>query len=153
MKLSKYDEKCIQLITTDGTVYEGACTYNNSEYGECVFGRAEESLEIFNFLFYKSEIKYVKELDSQQGLFGHFNTPYGTVEKLIVEDGLDGIEDALDCEQDENTIRLLRYLNVLKRSGDPAYTTIKDGVEELVDGIIEYNTNPEVLSEANNLKR
>ena len=103
MKLSKYDNKIVKIECTNGEIIEGICCYNSDEYNEHEFGRNEEGIQIENFLFYKSDIKKIKALDS-------FSGTYGLLEELIVKEGIDSTVDVLFSEDSEHVYRLLEYL-------------------------------------------
>ena len=99
MKLSKYDKKLVRITDKFNDIYEGICYYNSSDYNEHEYGVNEDSLEILQFSFYESIIKKVEEIDSID--------KYGYIEKLIIEDDIDFIEDVLYSEEEENIYRLL----------------------------------------------
>ena len=52
MNLREYDGQCVRIIDNRGDAFDGICSYNNEEYSEHEFGRAEECLQIENLLFY-----------------------------------------------------------------------------------------------------
>ncbi len=108
--LKEFDEKCVRITDRWGDVFEGICSYNSDEYDEHEFGRAEESLQILNFLFYKSDINKIESLEDHTGPFGRFLDPFGKLEELTVEDGIDSINDVLFDEDEEHVLRLLRCL-------------------------------------------
>ena len=60
MNLQKYDNKLIQIIDNQNNKYEGICEYYNQEYSFHEYGKDEDCLEIFGFLFYKKDIKKTK---------------------------------------------------------------------------------------------
>ena len=62
MRLASFDGAFVRITTADGEAFEGECVYNGAEYCEIEFGRAEESLEIDRWLFYRSEIRRVERL-------------------------------------------------------------------------------------------
>ena len=99
MNLSKYDKKLVRITDKFNDIYEGICYYNSFEYNEHEYGVNEDSLEILQFSFYESIIKKVEEIDSID--------KYGYIEKLIIEDDIDFIEDVLYSEEEENIYRLL----------------------------------------------
>ena len=111
MELRKYDGQCVRIIDRNGDAFDGICNYNNEDYDEHEFGRAEESLEIENFLFYRSDIQTIKSLENRNGLYGRFLNPYGKLEELTVEDGIDSIREVLFSEEKEHVCRLLRCLD------------------------------------------
>lgn len=118
MDLRKYDGKCVSITDRWGETVEGVCEWNSEEYDEHEFGRREESLGIMNFLFYAGDIVRIESLEGHTGPYGRFSAPYGRLEELIVEDGFDSIEDALDSEEPEHIVRVLACL---ERRLDPFY--------------------------------
>ena len=110
MRLIKYDDKCVRIVTTDDEEFEGVCIHNTDEYDEQEFGRKEESLQIENVLFYKSYIKKVYSLENHNGPYGKFTQKYGKLEEITVEDGISSIEDILFSEVPEHSYRLLLYM-------------------------------------------
>ncbi len=144
MNLKKYDGKCVRIIDSSGDAFDGICRYNCAEYGEHEYGRAEESLQIENFLFFERHIKDIQSLDENTGPYGRFLDPYGKLEILTVEDGIDSIEDVLFSEENEHVMRLLccleEYLN-------PDLTlTLPDREEVLATlrKLLEVNTDPNI---------
>ena len=101
MKLKKYDNKYVRITDIEDICYEGLCYYNDKEYNECEYGRNDDSLDILNIKFYNSCIKKVKILDNLS------NNEYGNLEKLIIDDDIDFIEDALDTEDKIHIDRLI----------------------------------------------
>lgn len=101
MKLNKYDNKKVRIIDNSNNIFEGRCTYNNREYNYHEFGIDEESLEILNVLFYKSNIKKVK-------LIKEYVDRYSKLEEIVAEDA----EEILNDEEvdEEAKIRLRNYL-------------------------------------------
>ncbi|MBR4727608.1 MAG: DUF3850 domain-containing protein, partial [Clostridia bacterium] len=63
MNLSDYDEKTVRVTLKDGDVFEGVCTHNSDEYNLDAIGRAEESLDIDNWNFFRSEIERIALID------------------------------------------------------------------------------------------
>ena len=149
--LKQYDGKCIRIINTSGDAFDGICIYYAEEYDEHEYGRCEESLKIESFMFFRSDIKEVIDLEGHQGPYGRFSDPYGTLEILTVEDGIDSIRDMLFSEEDEHVLRLLRCLS---RYLDPEYghelpcrKEIPDALRELRDA----TENEEIRREADRL--
>ena len=104
MNLKKYDNKCVQITDRDNKIYEGNCYFNDREYNEHEYGRNEDSLQILNIIFYKSDIKKIK-------LIGKLSsTEYGSLEELIIDSDIDFIEDALDSEDTVHIERLVRCI-------------------------------------------
>lgn len=98
MKLRCYDNKLVCI----NDVYEGYATYNSKDYNFHEYGRNEDGLEIFNFLFFRSDIKSIKPLKD-------FSKPYSKIEELIAEDQ-ESIEEAFDSEEEVYINRLIAYL-------------------------------------------
>jgi hypothetical protein len=113
MNLKKFDNKCVQITDTDNKIYEGNCYFNDKEYNEHEYGRNEDSLQILNIIFYKSDIKKIKLIENLS------STDYGNLEELIIDSGLDFIEDAFDSEDKVHIERLIRC--------------IKDNIEKFED--------------------
>ena len=132
MNLREYDGKCVRIIDCSGDTFDGICSYNGEEYNEHEFGRAEECLQIENFLFYRSNIQSIKSLENRNGLYGKFLDPYGKLEEMTVEDGIDSIRDALSSEEPEHVRRLLRCLD--KNLGNlPGRTAVIEALKELAN--------------------
>jgi len=134
MKLSKYDDKLVRVTEKDGTVFEGICRHNSAEYCECELGKNEESIQIENYVFYKSFIESVEEIKE-------FTSSYGTLEKMAVKEGMDIIEDILFSEEDIHTIRLLVYLNKYVEENNINY---KDELNAKLKEVLKYNENDEI---------
>lgn len=132
MNLQEFDGKCVRIIDSLGDAFDGICSYNSEEYNEHEFGRTEECLQIENFLFYRNDIQTVKSLENRNGLYGKFLDPYGKLEELTIEDGINSIQDILSSEEPEHVRRLLRCLD--KHLGDlPCRTEVIDALRELAD--------------------
>ncbi len=129
MKLNKYDQKLVRITSTDN-VYEGYALYNSSEYNEHEYGVNEDSLELLDILFYKSYIKKVEEIDS-------FSDDYGPLEELILDSGVDFIEEELESEYDIHTIRLLRCIK-------DKYENKKD-LKDILNKLLERTHNKEIV--------
>ena len=135
MNLKKYDNKLVQITCTDSKVYEGICSYNNKDYCFHEFGRSEESLEIFHFLFYKCDITKIK-------LINKFSEPFGEIEKETCED-IDLLEQALDFDEDDiHVYRVLCYLETIE---------IDDEIIKLLKKLAKENYNKEIITKAKEL--
>ena len=139
MNLKKYDDKLVRITDKFNDVFEGICMYNDKDYTEHEFGKNEESLQLPSMLFYKSIIKKVEELDK-------FSSPYGKLEELVVEDGIDMIEEVCYCEEDEHIYRLLLCLETHLNDIDYSNELIK-----LLEMLLKYNENEKVKKEAKKL--
>ena len=111
MRLKQYDGQCVRIDCVDGNVYDGICSYNNKEYNEQEYGRSEECLVMVNFLFFNSDIIAIESLENHTGPYGKFHDPFGKLEEMNVQDGLNSILDFLDCEDPEHILRMLRCLD------------------------------------------
>ena len=100
MNLKEYDNKCVRITDIDDSTFEGICSFNNKEFNECEYGRNEDSLDILNIKFYKPFIKEVEVIKDFN------NKEYGNLEELIIDSGIDFIEDALEYENDIHKDRL-----------------------------------------------
>ena len=148
MDIRKYDGQCVRIKDFSGEVFEGICSYNNPEYDEHEFGRNEECLEILSFLFFKSDIDEIESLEGHDGPYGKFSGPYGKLEEMTVQDGIDSIEDALFCEENEHIIRMLRCLNYYldyKNGQDLPY---RDEIIELLKELVDSTDNEEIRNMA-----
>jgi hypothetical protein len=120
MKLIKYDNKCIKIIDIFGCEYEGNCSYCNKEYNEHEYGRNEDSLQILNYMFYKDTIKKIIVLKNG------FIDDYGTIEKEIVNDGVEDILDAFDYEDNDHICRIIRCIKDNNNFNKEELDRIKD---------------------------
>ncbi len=134
MRLSEYDGKCVQIKCIDGKIYEGICSYNCRDYCYHEFGRNEDSLQIFHFLFYKNDIEKIMVVTD-------FSEPYGEIEKeTFKDDAL--LEQALDDEDDIHVYRLLCYMETV---------LINDKIIRLLKNLIKYNVNKKIVNKAKDL--
>ena len=138
LNLRKYDNKRVRITYKNGEVFEGVCEYNDAEYCEIEFGRSEESLEILNFLFYKSEIGIVESLE-------RFSNPYGKIEEYYTQDGIDDIKDLLFDEDKENILRLLHCVEDKLNETDYSY---RDEAIEALHEAAEYSDDEEIKAKA-----
>ena len=110
--LNCFDGQCVQIIDSDGIVFEGICHYNEAEENEVLFGRNEESLKILNFNFYASTIKDISTIQYNETKYGHFTQCYGNIEIMTALDGIDSITDVFESGENEHIYRLLLCLDV-----------------------------------------
>ena len=61
-KLAAFDGKIVHILTAWDEVFEGEAYWSNAEYCEVELGRAEEMLQIDDWVFYKSDIASVEEI-------------------------------------------------------------------------------------------
>ena len=102
MKLNKYDNKLVKIVTIDVEIFEGIADYNSKDYCYHEFGRDEECLQIVNVLFFDDYIKEIKIIDN-------FTTKYSKLEEFIVEDGIDEIIEVIE-EDDIYKERIINYI-------------------------------------------
>ena len=131
MTLKKYDNKLVQIDCIDGKIYEGICSYNSKDYTFHEYGRNEDSIQIFHFLFYKDDIIKINIIDK-------FTNEYGEIEIETAKD-IDLLEQAIEDEDDIHVYRLLCYLDTIK---------ICDKCIELLKKVIKYNENEKVVKKA-----
>lgn len=94
MELKKYDDKIVRIITKNNEIFEGYCVYNNKEYNECEFGIKHDGLHMQGYLIItKNEIK-------ELSIIKDYSSPYGLLEEMIVEDGIEAIEDTIEYDED-----------------------------------------------------
>jgi hypothetical protein len=101
--LSVYDQKTVQVTDIDGNVFEGIAEYCSPDYCYTEYGECEGALKIGTFLLYRSTIVNAAELEN-------FTAPFGTLEEMTLESGMDLVGEALDDEEDVHVIRMLRCL-------------------------------------------
>lgn len=151
MNLKRFDGQCVRIIDLDDIAFDGFCSYYHSEYNEHEFGRAEDSLEIVNFVFFKSDIKAIKSLEGHTGPYGRFLDPFGKLEEMNVQNGSDSILDVLSCEENEHVLRMLRCLDYYSDPKNhcefPCQWEVYEALVELEDSM----TDETVKAETNRL--
>lgn len=135
MNLIKYDNKCVRIICIDGKTYEGNCQYNSKDYCLHEFGRNEESLDIFHFMFYKKDIKKITIIDK-------FTEKYGEIEKATCKD-MDLLEQALDSDEDD--IHVYRLLLCLEDN------KITPEIVKMLNQLIKYSENKKIVNKASEI--
>ena len=127
LNIGNYDGKRVRITEANGEVFEGVAAYYNKDYCEHEYGRREPCLQIANFTFFRSDVKAVETLR------GQYAAPYGRIEELNFQDGIDSIEDELFCEEDESVCRMLSCIEahvVLQKEPCP-------GISELLKKLME----------------
>lgn len=137
MILSKFDNQCIRLVDTLGNSFEGICTYQDKYFNQQEYDRKEEALKISTFLFYKSDIKELESLENNWGPFGNFSAPYGLLEKVTVEDGIDAIKDVFFSEENAHIYRLLLCLDDFLFENSRASLDVSQVIQAL-DELLEF---------------
>ena len=114
MNLSTFDNRCVRMTTVDGEVFEGLCSCCHEKCNEHELGRAEPCLQMLSFLFFPSDIAQIASLEGHSGPHGRLSAPFGRLEELMFEDGIDSIidsiKDALFSEEQEHALRMLNCL-------------------------------------------
>lgn len=113
VNLGNFDGKRVRITDENGDIFEGVASYENKDYCEHEYGRREPCLQIVNFTFFRSDIKQIEALK------GQYSAPFGTIEELNYQDGIDSIEDELFCEENESVYRMLLCLEAhIVRNGE-----------------------------------
>lgn len=146
--LKKYDGLCVRIIDSNGDAFDGICCHNSEEYDEHEYGRCEVSLQIENFLFYERDIKEIQSLEENSGPYGRFLDPYGKLEIMTVEDGIDSIEDVLFSEEDEHVIRLLNCLEEYLDPDSGLTVSDQEAIIEALNKLLEGNSNTAIQEKA-----
>lgn len=145
MKLRMYDGRHVRIVDRRGDAFEGVCSYNGPEYNEHEFGRAEDALEIADFLFFRSEIKELTSLEDHAGPFGKYTAPYGKIEELTVEYGADSIREMLFSEEPEQVCRLLCCLGQYRDPLLPFHDEMMKALRELLTSTADEAVREEAL--------
>ena len=127
--LSLYDGKLVRLTDTEGNGFEGIAQYCSPDYCMVEYGECEAALQIGTFLFYRGTIVNVELPDD-------FSAPFGTLEEMTFEDGMDLVDEALEDEEDVHVIRMLRclahHLDPETGSGLPGQEELRDPLQSLL---------------------
>ncbi len=141
--LERFDRKCVRVTLTTGEVLEGFATYNDAEYDETIYGTAEEGLDIARHLIYAGAIADVQLIDEDHP----FSGPYGKLEEDTVKEGMYFIEDALECAEPVDVIRLIAYLRYHMSQIED-----KKHLSETLKWLIEIESDQQVKDEMTRLK-
>ena len=137
MNLEQYDGKPVRITDSDGLVFEAIASYFGDEYSECEFGRAEEGLQLVNWLFYESYIKEIEVLEDKGGPWGPFSGPFGRIEEENLFDEPNQVDESLWSEEDEHVLRMLRGI---EKYLDPAAGREIKNKEEIFSLIRDVTT-------------
>ncbi len=151
MKLHEYDGLCVRIVGSGGDLFEGFCSHNDAQYGKREFGRAEESLQILTFLFFESEIRDVESLEGNEGPYGMFSEPYGNIEEMVVEDGIDSIGEVLFSEETEHVYRLLLCLEKYLIPGGSYRLACRGQLIDILKELLTVNRDERIRTEAETL--
>ena len=75
MKLNRYQDKPVRIITVDGRVFEGVADVFSSDYGFHEFGREEESMSLGYYQIFEGDIRRIEPLDPSR-LCGFYGAEY-----------------------------------------------------------------------------
>ncbi|MBO4351803.1 MAG: hypothetical protein J6A01_12790 [Proteobacteria bacterium] len=151
MNLNQFDGKCVRITDIHGDVFDGICSYNNADYDEHEFGIFEESLQIVYVIFYRSDIQSVESLEDHTGPYGKFLDPYGKLEEMAAQDGIESITEMLFCEEN---VHVIRMLNCLDKYLDPYYGckfTCRSETIDALEALCDSTSDKEIKEEAERL--
>ncbi len=176
MDLKCFDDKCVRITTASGEAYEGVVSYCGEEYVMHEYGRDQEALLLTPILFCKDDIARIDSLEDADGSYGHFSEKYGLLEKRCLEWGTDMMEEVFDSEDDTQILRMLACMKdnfpslaeravrsmAPWRSGGAMPQPVEDAdeqgpvylgeLEAMLNALVKYNGNDEVVQEANALR-
>ena len=132
--IKRFDEKLVSITDTDGSVYEGFCSYNSAEYNEHEFGVSKDGLQMQYILFYRRDIRSVKRIKE-------FSEEYGKLEFEAMIDGYGLTEELLSSEDDIHVIRILKCLC------DFSDKVKDERIDDKVKSLLKYGSD-EVKAEA-----
>ena len=176
MNLKSFDNKCVRITTASGEIYEGVVSYCDKEYVFHEYGHSQEALLLVPILFCKNDISGIASLEDVNGPFGHFSERYGLLEKKCLEWGTDAMEEVFDTEDDTQILRMLACMEdnfqSLTERAVPGMAPWRSGssmpepdgdeneqepiylgeLEKMLDSLVKYNGNDEVVQEAKKLR-
>ena len=140
MNLNKYDNKKVRLKTIYGDTFEGISYFYSHDYNEHEYGVDEESIHMSHIMIYKSQIKKIEQIQD-------FSSDYGELEEAVIEDGVDIIDEVFESDDDISIYRLLMCI-------DDKIESFKNNKElvKLLDRLIKYNEDKEVLEKAKSIR-
>lgn len=139
MKLKDFDDKLVRIVDSLGEVYEGIGVHNSKEYNMHEYGVDEDSIVIFCVMFYQSDIKQIKEIDS-------FSSSFGRIEEVVLDGGIDLIDEAFYSENPIHVYRLLLCI-------EDRYNSLpfKNELNNLLKRLIRYNDDDKIKEKARDL--
>ena len=147
MNLKKYDGKCVKITDIVGDVFEGICYYNDKEYNMHEFNRNEESLQITYYMFYKSNIEKIESLENHKGPYGKFEKSFSKLEEMIIEDGIDYINDVLFDDENEHIYRLIVYIDKYFDSNFDKDLNFSNEIIKSLKKLLELNNDEKIQKE------
>ncbi len=151
MRLKAFDGQPVRLVTVQGEVFEGFCEYNSRDYNAHEFGRDEAGLQIGNFLFFRNDIREAESLEGKKGPYGPFSEAYGLLETMNAEDGISGISEVLDSEDDAHVYRMLVCLEDWLDPSKGHELPDREEVIAAVRKVLRWNEAPEIRCKAREL--
>ena len=124
MNLKKYDNKLLKIIDTNNKVFEGYSLFNSKEYNFHEYGVNEDSIQILDYIFYKSNIKKVDIIKEKE-----FNKSYSQIELTALEEGLDSVNELLDSDN------INRMINCINDNYDNLDNNYKKKLDKLLHSI------------------
>jgi len=131
--LNKYDNKKIKLETIYGDTFEGIGYFYSREYNEHEYGVDEDSIVMSHIMTYESQIKNIEEIDG-------FSTDYGRLEEIVIEDGVDIIDEVFESDDDIYIYRLLLCIE-----DNISTFTNKDDLSKELKYLLMYNKDKKVI--------
>lgn len=138
--LEKFDNKMIRLETIYGDTFEGIGSYYGKEYNEHEYGVDEDSIVMSHIMTYESQIKSIEEIES-------FSSNYGKLEEIVIEDGIDIIDEVIESDDDISIYRLLLCIE------DNINNFNKDELIKELDYLTKYNKNKKIIDKVIDIKK
>ena len=148
MELRNLDDKPVRLVTRAGEVFEGVSVYHSADYCEHEYGINDECLQIVNFLFPRSDIVSVEDLEGSRGPYGPFSAPYGRIEEMNARDDINIIRDVLESEEPEDVRRMLACLDCFLRPEQEEPLSCRAEVLDALRHLSEIHPDPGIRREA-----
>ena len=139
MKLDKYDNKIIRLETIYGDTFEGIGYFYSKEYNEHEYGVDEDSIVMSHIMSYESQIKSIEEINE-------FSKSYGKLEEIVIEDGLDIVDEVFESDDDISIYRLLLCID------DNINRFNKDELIKELDYLIKYSKDKKIIDKSIDIK-
>ena len=130
--LDKFDNKIIRLETIYGDTFEGIGYFYGKEYNEHEYGVDEDSIVMSHIMTYESQIKSIEEIKE-------FSSNYGKLEEIVIEDGVDIIDEVFETDDDISIYRLLLCIE------DNINNFNKDELIKELDYLIKYSKNNQIV--------
>ena len=93
----------------------------------------------------------MESLEDHTGPWGKFSGPWGTLEEMSAEDGIDGICEILFCEEAEHVLRMLNCLEKYLDQNSSYDLPCRDEVLGALDELLKYNKDEGIQEKAKQL--